>query len=101
MNVAAIIVGIDGWERYTLPLIESIQRHEPACDVVVVDNAGNSPYPYLEPDKYPQVFVLQTERLCYSAAINAGKRVIGDADWHLVLSNDVLCTGPSRSPLRV
>lgn len=94
MNVAAIIIGIDGWEKYTLPLVESIRRHEPDCDIVVVDNASPSPYPYLDPGEYPNTFVLQTERLCYSAAINRGKDVAGDVDWTLVLSNDVLCTGP-------
>lgn len=93
-SVACIIVGIDGFERYTLPLIESIQQHEPGCWVVVIDNASAPPYPYLDPDHYPNVFVAQTERLCYSAAINEGKSLVGDADWYIVLSNDVLCTGP-------
>jgi hypothetical protein len=75
-SIAAIIVGIDGWEKYTLPLL------------LVVDNASEPRYP----------FGRRTERLCYSAAINTGKetidRLVGQSDWYIVLSNDVLCTGP-------
>ncbi len=91
MKIAAIIVGIDGWEQYTKPLVESIKRHEPECLVTVVDNASKVPY-----GSYDWNFdaaLLRTERLCYSAAINCGKQYI-DADWYIVLSNDVLCTGP-------
>lgn len=96
MNIAAIIVGIDGWEQYTLPLIRSIQQHEPDAVLVVVDNASATPYPALSGMYDP--YMLRTERLCYSAAINAGKRVLDSddvyPDWYIVLSNDVLCTGP-------
>ncbi len=93
MNCAAIIVGIDNWERYTLPLVKSILKHEPDCDLEVIDNASQMPYPMTECQ------VTRTERLCYSAAINYGHRFINevhnfDADWYIILSNDVLCTAP-------
>lgn len=95
MNIAAIIVGIDGWENYTLPLVESLHRHELDCRVVVVDNQSSPPYPYYADSAIaPWNSIVRTERLCYSAAINRGKRMAGDADWYIVLSNDVLCTGP-------
>lgn len=94
MNIAAIIVGIDGWEKYTLPLVESIRQHEPNCRLVVVDNDSADPYPYHTP-----LHVVRSERLCYSAAINTGKAYVGDADWYIVLSNDVLCTGPFADTL--
>lgn len=87
MRVAALIIGIDGWEKYTRPLIESIMLNEPCCKIVVIDNASQERYPILP-------YVHRTERLCYSAAINTAKRIAGDADWYIVLSNDVLCTGP-------
>jgi GT2 family glycosyltransferase len=93
MNIAAIIVGIDGWEKYTLPLISGIEEHEPGCDIVVVDNASSPPYPPNSDMPYA-VQSIRTERLCYSAAINTGARELGDADWLVILSNDVLCTGP-------
>lgn len=63
MKMAALIIGIDGWEKYTLPLVESLKRHEPDCRIVVVDNASATPYPAMG-------YVHRTERLCYSAAIN-------------------------------
>jgi hypothetical protein len=95
MNCAAIIIGIDGWQRYTLPLIESIHEHEPSCQMFVVDNASATPYPKRPNDpRNPLYACKRVERLCYSAAINHGKAMVGDADWYIVLSNDVLCTGP-------
>lgn len=42
MSIAAIIVGIDGWHEYTLPLVESIRKYESECYVVVVDNASGA-----------------------------------------------------------
>ena len=87
MKIAALIIGIDGWEQYTRPLIESIHAHEPECMVVVVDNASQTPYPV-----GPAIH--RTPRLCYSAAINLAQKIAEPADWYIVLSNDVLCAGP-------
>lgn len=96
MNIAAIIVGIDGYEKYTKPLIESIQIHEPDCGIVVVDNESKEPYPRLPDIRGNRFEQTRVDRMCYSAAINWGKRLIYSswADWIVVLSNDVLCTGP-------
>jgi len=108
MRIAAIIVGIEGWEQYTLPLVESLieWRGEQLPEVVVIDNASKIPY-RREDIQLPQVkdcFVnvhRSEERLCYSAAINLGHKVAHEwnrtyppFDWYIVLSNDVLCTGP-------
>lgn len=95
----AIIIGIDGWEKYTLPLAESIRKHEPRCDIIIVDNASQTPYPTADPYTDDNFWVVRTEqRLCYSAAINHGfgcaDGPCGDIGWAIVLSNDVLCTGP-------
>ena len=88
MKIAALVIGIDGWEQYTRPLIESIQAHEPNCMVVVVvDNASAAPYP-------AGPIIHRTPRLCHSAAINLAHDIAGPADWYIVLSNDVLCAGP-------
>ena len=93
-NIACIIIGIDGWRQYTLPLIQSIEEHEPTCEIVVIDNASKEPYVETHNDDF-QIF--RTQRLCYSAAINSGKNIADSgkniADWYIVLSNDVLCTG--------
>lgn len=95
MNIAAIIVGIENWQKYTLPLVRSIREHESDCAVVVIDNGSAEPYPWKNMSHWVQC--QRTERLCYSAAINTGKRFLDkhfNPDWYIVLSNDVLCTGP-------
>ncbi len=103
ISIAAIIIGIDGWQEYTLPLVESIRQHEPGCDVIIVDNFSARNYPHTEAKA---IMIRPTKRLCYSAAINRAHDVLcedyeGDVrvasdhyDWYIVLSNDVLCTGP-------
>jgi hypothetical protein len=85
-DVCALIIGIDGWDRYTYPLIQQITACEPDCKIVVIDNASAEPYPELP-------IVHRTERLCYSAAINEAKRIAGESQWTIVLSNDVRCHG--------
>jgi len=85
MKVAALIIGIDGWVGYTLPLVKSIQKYQPDCAIVVIDNASKTPYPDLD-------IVYRTSRICYSAAINYAYSKV-EADYYIVLSNDVLCTG--------
>lgn len=87
MKIAALVIGIDGWEKYTRPLIESIRQHEPDVQIVVIDNASKEPYPDLG-------FVHRTWRMCYSQAINTAARMAPGADWYVVLSNDVICNGP-------
>ena len=104
-SIAAIIVGIDGWQRYSKPLIDSIAKHEPECKIVVIDNASAEPYPparaVAEDDlhfkKAPYYTLARIERACYSRAINEGAIIasaLEQPDWYIVLSNDVLCTGP-------
>lgn len=92
MKIAAIIVGIDGWEQYTEPLVESILKHEPGCEIVVVDNDSEPPYP-VEEKNWHRFAVTRIRRACYSNAINHGQCHL-DADWYIVLSNDVLCIAP-------
>ena len=85
-DVACIIIGIDGWEKYTAPLVRQIAAFERMARVVVIDNASPEPYP-------PAAYVHRTERLSYAAAINRGKEIVGPAQWTVVLSNDVRCKG--------
>ena len=90
-TIAAIIIGIDGLEKFTEPLVRSILEHEPNCQPLLIDNASAEIYPI-------NAWTFTTPRLCYSAAINYGKQCLdqhfGEFDWYIVLSNDVLCTGP-------
>ncbi len=110
MNIAAIIVGIDGWERYTLPLIESIERHEPDCQIVVIDNFSDAQYPrsgVFNGRSHFSFMLRPAGRYCYAQAINTGASEARELleihdeiiDWYIVLSNDVLCTGPFADTL--
>ena len=86
MSVSVVIVGINGWEEYTRPMLNSIWMHEPDADVLVVDNASDTPYPLAD-------HILRLpERVSYAAALNEGaKRVTGE--WILTLNNDIRCEG--------
>lgn len=90
MELAVIIVGIDGWEEFTLPAVQSIRKHEPDVKIMVVDAASKTPYP-----EYDGVTVL---RLGYSPsyafALNQGIKEVGAVDWYLLLNNDVFLHGP-------
>jgi len=84
--LSIIIVGINGWEEYTRPLINGIWAHHPDVELCVIDNASEKPYP-----DAPHIHRLP-ERVCYSAAINKGISLTTQP-WILVLNNDVKCGG--------
>ena len=72
-SVAVLIIGIDGWEKYTAPLLRQVQAYEPTATIVVIDNASAERYPIAP-------WIHRTERLCYAAAINEARRIAGDTD---------------------
>lgn len=82
-----VMVGMDQWEKFTLPAIQSFQRHEPQANIVVVDH-GKRPYPGLD-----GVEIVRLEKpVCYAKALNIGisrKK----ADWYFITNNDVVCNG--------
>lgn len=84
--LSVIIVGIGGWSEYTRPLINGIWAHHPDMEIVVIDNASDTPYP-----EAPHIHRLP-ERVCYSAAINKGVE-LASRKWILSLNNDVRCNG--------
>lgn len=84
--ISVVIVGIDGWEEYTRPLINGIWAYHPDMEVVVVDNASNTPYPKAEHIQRVD------QRISYASAINYGIRR-SSGEWILSLNNDVLCKG--------
>lgn len=82
--LSVIIVGINGWEEYTRPLVADIWKWNPDIEICVIDNASEKPYP-----KADHIHRLN-ERVCYSEAINYGfKHTSGN--WVMVLNNDVRC----------
>jgi len=90
MKVAIIIVGIGQWEEYTRPLIDSIRKYEPNIYIIVVDNGNNYPVYYNNVH-----FIITKKIVHYSVAINLGKSLVSDnADWIIVINNDVVCKAP-------
>jgi len=90
MTIGILVVGVNGWEKYTLKLINSIKQNEENEDYhfIVLDNGSDPPYPHYN--------IRTKQTVCYAAAINSGVDYmsIGHYDWFLILNNDVLCEGP-------
>jgi len=87
--VTIVIVGVNEWERYTLPFIHSIQKYEPHVVIVCVDNGSDIPYPQTD-----GVIIVRSDKvLPYAAGINLGMKAV-KADWYIVSNNDVLLTAP-------
>ena len=84
--LSIIIVGINGWEEYTRPLIAGIWTHHPDMELCVIDNASDTPYP-----KGDHIHRLD-KRVSYAEAINYGIDHT-HRKWIMVLNHDVRCEG--------
>jgi GT2 family glycosyltransferase len=83
-ELAIVMIGMDGWQEWTKPALDSVCLHMPDASVVVVDH-GREAYPI-----YPGVkFIRLAEPASYSHAINLGVAFAGNADWYLIINNDV------------
>jgi hypothetical protein len=86
--VSLITVGIGDWERWTLPLINSIRDHEPDVPIIVIANGAEPAYPFTYLAR-----IIHTPRMSYPAAMNTGIIVAPPSGYYIVINNDVLCTG--------
>jgi GT2 family glycosyltransferase len=103
MKVAVCTVGIDGWDEYTRPLVESVLKYEPRTTISVIDN--NSEYPYQLEAGDDNVIITRTgTTLCYGAALNLAHDMADELnglhDWYIFLGNDTLCVAPFYSILK-
>lgn len=89
MSVTLIAVGIDNWAVSSYPMIQSVKKHEPDADIVMVENAVGSPYL----DGLGATIKRLDKRVCMSAAMNAGAQVV-KSDWLIFANNDIICTAP-------
>ena len=88
-ELAVIMIGMDGWQEWTKPALDSIRKHMPSVPVTVIDH-GREPYP-----NYPGVEIHRARHpLSYSAAINAGMIYTDACDWYLIINNDVIVYEP-------
>lgn len=84
--ITAIIVGLNEWERYTLPFIRSIQEHDPELTIVCIDNGSEPRYPEVE----GIIMIRSMERRSYAGGINIGLRHAPVSDWYVIFNNDML-----------
>ena len=83
---AIIIIGVNEWERFTLPMLESVRKNDQAIDIVLVDN-GSKP-------AYPECTIRTDKVTSYAEALNIGLLAAGNQDWYVVSNNDVLVNKP-------
>ena len=81
-NVGIIIIGVNEWERYTLPMLDSIRSNDTGLDIILVDN-GSAP-------AYPESTIRLDKTVSYAEALNTGLLAAGQRDWYIVSNNDVL-----------
>jgi predicted glycosyltransferase involved in capsule biosynthesis len=88
--ITVVIVGINQWEQYTKPLIESIYMVQEDVEIALVDNGSKEPYP-----NHDGIYSLTRFKtsVSYAQAINMGAEIGGYGDWILSLNNDVSCLG--------
>jgi len=84
-----VVVGVGGWDDYTRPCIESLKKHHPQAELILVDN-GSQP-------AYPHARVRFDRTVGYAEAMNAGLRAAKGA-WLMPMNNDVICTGTISLP---
>jgi hypothetical protein len=84
-----VTVGLNEWERYTLPMLMSAQAVDPAMRLICVDNGSIPEYPQV-----PGVLVTRTpSKRSYAGGINWG--MLGsDNGWCLVINNDIIIQKP-------
>ncbi len=83
MKVAAVIPNWNGAERLSRCLASLKTQTRPLDSVIVVDNGSTD-------GSADQAQVRFSENRGFAAAVNAGVREAGDADWVAVLNNDVV-----------
>jgi len=86
MTVRAIVIGLNEWERYTKPALESLKRTNPDMAITCVDNGSDEPYP----PTTGVSFIISQKKRSYAGGINLGLQWFPDDDWYIILNNDIL-----------
>jgi N-acetylglucosaminyl-diphospho-decaprenol L-rhamnosyltransferase len=91
--LTVVIVNYNGWDHVTrlvAALAESPEVRAGECDLVIVDNASDSPIPPEFTEPRPGVrLILQGQNDGFAAGVNAGWRA-SQSPWLLVLNPDVV-----------
>lgn len=87
--ISLIIVANSDWGDYAEAYIESVNRHEPGVEIILVDNGSQIPYP---PGNYKLIRVDPSKNYNYMQALNMGAKE-ATGDWLIFSNDDVLCKG--------
>lgn len=91
MNALSVItVGVNEWERYTRPLLESVLKVEPAINLICIDNGSTPAYPDVDNVDMVRSPIIRS----YAEGLNLGIRAAMPSDWYMVCNNDVLVNKP-------
>ena len=90
MTVSCIVVGLNEWERYTKPMLESTLKSNPDMPLVCVDNGSEPEYPDFELAQ----MVRLNKKYSYAGGLNTGLFLAPKSDWYIVINNDTLITKP-------
>lgn len=88
--ISFIIVANSNWGDYAISFIESILLQGRKCEIILVDNGSDKPYP--PSDNYHLIRLEPKGHYNYMAALNAGADV-ATGEWLMFCNDDVLCTG--------
>lgn len=95
MTTSIIIPQRGHQQKFTEPLVASIQEHEPDVEILVIDDGVGE---QASPGDIPGVRVISNSGEGVTAAFNIGcQRASGD--HFILLNNDVICSGPFAEKL--
>ena len=74
--VKAIIVGLNEWDKFTLPMLNSAKKNDPELKLYLVDNGSAQPYPQVSGVN----LIRNKQKDSYAAGLNLGIKSAGEAD---------------------
>ena len=90
MVVKAVIVGLNEWEKFTLPMLNSAKKNDPELKLYLVDNGSAQPYPQVSGVN----LIRNKQKDSYAVGLNLGIKSAGEADWYMLINNDTLIDKP-------
>jgi GT2 family glycosyltransferase len=91
MSATVVIIGLNKWEQFTRPCLDSLLDTNINFRVICVDNGSINPYPQHRPC-YTMVHAKQ--RQCLAAGLNLGMIHAGESDWYVLANNDIIWHKP-------
>lgn len=91
MTATAVIVGLNAWDRFTRPCIDSLLDTNISINILCVDNGSEPQYPQHKPC---YTMVHASKKQSYAAGLNLGLHHAKPSDWYILTNNDVIFHEP-------